>query len=529
MTIIPSHMSNTHHLRQTRDAFKKNLSCALPYTLTALLSVALMGCGSDSDSNTTDNNQNQSQRNDQSLQGIWLAPAYGDAMVVSANRVEQYQYVDGFCQLTDTLSGSEADLSAQGYVLLDDTSTPQLTQQFGIPGLMTVWQRFQQADTLPSDCQPEQRLLSADDNRYQFDASQELEVFIATFEQLYPSFQRRQVDWQALAEAARTDVAASPDVATLFGAMAAMITPLQDSHVEVRIPEDDEALSYNVMAGLPFEYRLLNEFIETHGEISTEQQQAAAMAYLEQQTELMNALRFGYASNEPVITANDSIGWYQIDADSQRIGVLVIDSMEAFASNIERSSEPTLADVQADFAELESIIANAIHALADSDAMIVDIRHNNGGYDEASQLIARHFMDTERLLYSKQARLGNDRTELVEVRLSPAEPSYLKPVVLLTSNSTESAAEVFTLAMSALPQVTRIGETTQGALADVVSKQLPSGIEFDLVTEYYLNSEGAWLEGSGIAPAIEVPFSTLEQRQQQRDSAIEHAWQLLTQ
>ena len=96
-------------------------------------------------------------------------------------------------------------------------------------------------------------------------------------------------------------------------------------------------------------------------------------------------------------------------------------------------------------------------------------------------------------------------------------------VVLLTSTGTTSGAEVFTLAMRALPQVTLIGEPTQGAISDKLQKQLTNGFEVGLSNEYYLSPEGDWFESAGIPVAVEVPQFDPALREQGVDAGLEAA------
>jgi carboxyl-terminal processing protease len=52
---------------------------------------------------------------------------------------------------------------------------------------------------------------------------------------------------------------------------------------------------------------------------------------------------------------------------------------------------------------------------------------------------------------------------------------FAKQVVLITNDRTVSAADVFALMMSELPNVTIIGEPTNGSYSDIYSKKLPNG------------------------------------------------------
>jgi carboxyl-terminal processing protease len=70
----------------------------------------------------------------------------------------------------------------------------------------------------------------------------------------------------------------------------------------------------------------------------------------------------------------------------------------------------------------------------------------------------------------------------------------------MTSNVTVSAAEIFTMAMRALPNVTHVGQTTRGSLSDVLTKRLPNGWTVTLSNEVYLDAAGKAWEGLGIPP-----------------------------
>ena len=97
---------------------------------------------------------------------------------------------------------------------------------------------------------------------------------------------------------------------------------------------------------------------------------------------------------------------------------------------------------------LEASLEEALNDLQYTNGLIIDIRRNSGGHDFISLAIASKFTDQEIFAYQKQARLGSARTPLQEVHISPrGDFQYVNPIVLLTSASTLSAAEVFTMTM----------------------------------------------------------------------------------
>lgn len=81
-------------------------------------------------------------------------------------------------------------------------------------------------------------------------------------------------------------------------------------------------------------------------------------------------------------------------------------------------------------------------------------------------------------------------------------PVLSQPVILLTGPLTASAAEIFTLAMRELPQVTVLGAPTAGALSDILDVSLPNGWTLGLSHQRYLDARGALFEATGIPPDL---------------------------
>ncbi len=90
-------------------------------------------------------------------------------------------------------------------------------------------------------------------------------------------------------------------------------------------------------------------------------------------------------------------------------------------------------------------------------------------------------------------------------------------MALLISEETGSAAEIFAMYMRVMPQVSLIGEATQGALSDVLVKGLPNHWLFTLSNEEYVAADGNGYEGTGIPADIEA----LHFRKNDRDLDID--------
>lgn len=185
---------------------------------------------------------------------------------------------------------------------------------------------------------------------------------------------------------------------------------------------------------------------------------------------------------------NNGLVWGRLKGN---IGYLAINEMAGFGQD-------------SDLAEDRSLLGPALdRALADlkgTRSLVLDISHNLGGDDEISSDIAARFADRVRKAYSKQAFRGGTVQWFETVPHQGTR--YLKPIYLLTSELTASAAEVFTIRMRGLPNVVQVGETTQGIFSDSTEKGLPNGWVLAMSTEIYRDSHGRNYEGAGLSPAV---------------------------
>lgn len=150
--------------------------------------------------------------------------------------------------------------------------------------------------------------------------------------------------------------------------------------------------------------------------------------------------------------------------------------------------------------------AEVAEALQDANAIIIDLRSNPGGSDTVAFGVAAHFTNEIRSVFTKTTRLGDDQTDPFEAALLPFDSTPLdQPVLVLTSRLTGSAAEILTMALRDMPQVTTMGEPTSGGLSDIMGVKLPNGWDLGLSNQTYLTMEGASFEGTGIPP--DLPFA----------------------
>ncbi|MEM0964284.1 MAG: S41 family peptidase, partial [Bacteroidota bacterium] len=184
-----------------------------------------------------------------------------------------------------------------------------------------------------------------------------------------------------------------------------------------------------------------------------------------------------------------------------RIGYLQISGMGGDVLGDGLSPDARLGAVQ-------EVMDRALTDLADTDALLLDVALNQGGSDAVGLAIAGHFANAPSPGLTKRAH-GADTVEPQVVRVLPtAGVRYLKPVTLLTTDVTLSAAETFTIQMRALPTVTHVGEATRGALSDVLVKSLPNGWSLQLSNEVYRDRDGTLWESRGVSPDTSIAVFT---------------------
>lgn len=124
-------------------------------------------------------------------------------------------------------------------------------------------------------------------------------------------------------------------------------------------------------------------------------------------------------------------------------------------------------------------------------------------------------------LSSKNGPGKNDFSDWIDYYIEPkGSEQFLKPVVVLTSKSTGSAAEWFTLAMKTLPNASVVGDTTAGCFSPKIERELPNGWSFTLSSKIAVSAEMVQYEGFGIPPDYTV-LNTKNDFASKRDAMLE--------
>ncbi len=152
-------------------------------------------------------------------------------------------------------------------------------------------------------------------------------------------------------------------------------------------------------------------------------------------------------------------------------------------------------------------VASAMGFLANTDALIFDLRQNGGGDPEMVALISSYlFGDKPVHLNDLYWRAGNKTDEFWTKPALAAKKFTNKDVYILTSKRTFSAAEEFSYNLKNLKRATIVGETTGGGahpggtvrLSEHFGAFVPVGRAINPI------SKTNW-EGTGVEPDISAP------------------------
>ncbi|MFH0982555.1 MAG: S41 family peptidase [Planctomycetota bacterium] len=171
---------------------------------------------------------------------------------------------------------------------------------------------------------------------------------------------------------------------------------------------------------------------------------------------------------------------------------------------------------------------------ADADALVIDVRSNNGGNELVGATLAGHLTDTAYVYgYHRTKNAGpdhNDFGELTEHRVDPAENQrFLRPAVCLIGERNLSSAEWFVLMMLENPGgITLIGDTTRGSSGNPQEFALGNGITYYIPSwEAYRADQVTPIEDTGIPPSPGQAIAAEESYTEDRDFVLERAIDVL--
>ena len=150
---------------------------------------------------------------------------------------------------------------------------------------------------------------------------------------------------------------------------------------------------------------------------------------------------------------------------------------------------------------------SAMEFLRRTDGLIIDLRENGGGEPAMAALLASFLLDDQPVPFSEvRYRNGTVERSATDPALWPRRYGSQKPIIILTSGETFSAAEAFARTLQRLGRATVLGDTTRGGGTPATTYpvgshfrlSVPDGMPVDPAT-------GGELGARGVAPDVVAP------------------------
>lgn len=156
---------------------------------------------------------------------------------------------------------------------------------------------------------------------------------------------------------------------------------------------------------------------------------------------------------------------------------------------------------------VEEAYAAAMTRLAGANVLVIDVRGNGGGNPNTVALLSSYLFGTEPVHLNSIYWRADNRTEDFWTRRSVSGPRFgaEKPVVVLTSARTFSAAEEFAYNLQARRRAMIIGEVTRGGANPGQAERLEEHFLVFVPTGRAINpiTKTNW-EGVGVRPEVSV-------------------------
>lgn len=404
------------------------------------------------------------------LEGVWRVLGEGTLMEFQSNVVMRYQEAGTLCFPQPITSGALEQFKDFSYRTTANLHAIR-AELFELPGFPATYS-LERIGSVPSEC----RKAPPTDPATTFRALKD----VITLD--YAFLKERHIDWPQITNRLAPQAAAATNDDALQAVMSEALKDFNDVHTAL-IRSRGGVLNYAFLSGNKPTTQLLRKAFAAQKEIGDflTFQEVWKAGVRKQITPLLQG------SSGPVL--GDTMVWGRLPGN---VGYIEIGSMSEFSSPYSAKADMAMARAEMD---------RALAALSDTRALIVDVSLNSlGGLDQVSAELAGSFARTRVLGFTKQAHRPQGRSEQSWYIEPKGTQTYVKPVYLLTSDLTVSAAETFTLMMRALPQVTQIGQTTAGSLSNSLVKPLPGNFFVSLSNEVYRDASGVAFEATGIPP-----------------------------
>jgi len=314
------------------------------------------------------------------------------------------------------------------------------------------------------------------------------------FNEKYANFELKKVDWKNVYDEFRPKVTDKTSEKDLFEICCQMIQTLSDGHVTMAAIINKQELS----CGPPYEFKFFQEFPT----------QEEYWFYNDAVDQSLSS--YGFEESEKIFLTEDTNFEYRT---SDKLGYLRLDEM--MESN--------------KLGKLKRALNKSFDAFQNKEGLIIDLRTNGGGWDVVSYKLAGRLVNKKKVGHYKKTKIKGSPgfKKLKTWTVKPiGKYCFDEKVVVLTSGITASASEVFLLTVMDLPNVTIVGDQTEGIFSDMNEFELKNGWEVSLSDQQFFSKDMINYEGVGIKPAVNILNKNAEARRG-KDSVIDKAVEIL--
>ncbi len=377
--------------------------------------------------------------------GIWKSIGNGYYLEARRDSILLYSYTENFCykEKNDYLEGL---LNSQSqFILCEDTLSIYLTDYGVKTKNLQSKKDFVRVERIPENCMDFLEMT-------QLNPSELFSLYMETITENYAFSRERSLDWNKIIKTYQDSISNTSKAEELFSILGEVAALTKDHHTKV-INENGRTLQYR---GTPSAMLVQDAFND-----QTEIENLNDYFNLFFETNAKNITdSLLQGSGEKV--ANGNIEWGSLNKD---LGYIKINSFAGFAPR-EYTRKQQIDSVNFQMRKILGVLAK-------KEAIIIDIGFNFGGYDASGLTIASYFTNELVLAYIQEVYNNGDFYCEDSITVEPADSmNYTKPVYVLMTDISRSAAESFAMMMGALPNVKLVGTSTLGILSGMLGKSI---------------------------------------------------------
>ncbi|MEM9391226.1 MAG: S41 family peptidase [Bacteroidota bacterium] len=412
------------------------------------------------------------------FRGIWRSIGNGYLLDASGDSIRLYSYTKGFCykEKNDYLEGL---FNTQTRFYIDHDTLRVFLTDFGkrTQHLQSA-KVFLKVNALPETCLSFSQMQA-------LDSEQLFTLYLETLQENYAFADERKLDWNAIKNEYGSRININSPREELFEVMGEIATLTRDQHTKV-IREDGTSRQYRVTPSA----QLVRNAFDKQDSIQ-DLNEYFGLFFKNNYQNISDSLLQGKGNK----MANGKIEWGSLNDD---IGYIHLHSLAGFLSREFTRRQ------QID--SLNSWMKHIVTVLEHKKALIIDVSFNFGGYDATALTVASYFTDTQVFSHTSQVYNNGEFYDEDNVAVYPSDSkSFTKPVYVLMTDISRSAAESFAMMMSALPSVKLVGTPTLGTLSGMLGKSIGSYYT-TYSNQRLVTPEGEHYEVTGVQPDIELPI-----------------------